>query len=73
MHTSSGGASDIDEIGWLVEPYGDDVRIHLVHLGGGVSAHIKLVGSRLFDWIESGKQVYTDTRAGGSVVLRAGW
>jgi predicted TIM-barrel fold metal-dependent hydrolase len=32
-----------------------------VHLGGGVSAHIKLIGSRFFDWIEAGKQVYTDT------------
>ena len=61
MHTSSGGASDIDQIGMLVDRYGDDVKIHLVHLGGGVSAHIKLIGSRLFDWIEAGKQVYTDT------------
>jgi uncharacterized protein len=26
-----------------------------------VSAHIKLIGSRFFDWIEAGKQVYTDT------------
>ena len=61
IHTSTGGASDIDHIGALVERYGDDVKIHLVHLGGGVSAHIKLIGSRLFDWIEAGKQVYTDT------------
>ena len=61
IHTSPGGASDIDEVGTLVDRYGDDVRIHLVHLGGGVSAHIKLIGSRFFDWIESGKQVYTDT------------
>jgi uncharacterized protein len=61
IHTSTGGASDIDHIGALVDRYGDDVKIHLVHLGGGVSAHIKLIGSRLFDWIEAGKQVYTDT------------
>ena len=61
MHTSTGGASDIDQIGALVDRYGDDVKIHLVHLGGGVSAHIKLIGSRFFDWIEAGKQVYTDT------------
>src|SRR5215211_582698 len=39
IHTSTGGASDIDKIGSLVERYGDDVKIHLVHLGGGVSAH----------------------------------
>ncbi len=61
VHTSTGGASDIDHIGKLVDRYGDDVKIHLVHLGGGVSAHIKLIGTRLFDWIEAGKQVYTDT------------
>jgi predicted TIM-barrel fold metal-dependent hydrolase len=61
IHTSTGGASDIDQIGALVDRYGDDVKIHLVHLGGGVSAHIKLIGHRLFDWIEAGKQVYTDT------------
>jgi predicted TIM-barrel fold metal-dependent hydrolase len=61
VHTSPGAASDIDEVGKLVEKHGDDVKIHLVHLGGGMSAHIKLIGSRLFDWIAAGKQVYTDT------------
>lgn len=61
VHTSPGAASDIDEVGELVERYGDDVRIHLVHLGGGMSAHIKLIGGRFFDWIEAGKRVYTDT------------
>lgn len=61
VHTSPGGASDIDEVGELVERYGDDVRIHLVHLGGGMSGHIKLIGHRFFDWIAAGKQVYTDT------------
>lgn len=61
VHTSPGAASDIDEVGELVERYGDDVRIHLVHLGGGMSGHIKLIGGRFFDWIEAGKKVYTDT------------
>lgn len=61
VHTSPGGASDIDQMGTLVEKYGDDTKIHLVHLGGGMSGHIKLIGGRLFDWIEAGKQVYTDT------------
>lgn len=61
IHTSTGAASDIDHIGTLVERYGDDVKIHLVHMGGGVSAHIKLIGHRFFDWIQAGKQVYTDT------------
>lgn len=61
VHTSPGSNSDIDYVGTLVDRYADDVKIHLVHLGGGVSAHIKLIGHRFFDWIEAGKQVYTDT------------
>jgi predicted TIM-barrel fold metal-dependent hydrolase len=60
VHTSPGAASDIDEVGKLVAAYGDMVDIHLVHFGGGMSGHIKLVGSRFFDWIEAGKRVYTD-------------
>lgn len=61
VHTSPGAASDLDQIGNLVEEYADEVRIHLVHLGGGMSGHMKLIGGRLFDWIERGKKVYTDT------------
>lgn len=61
VHTSPGAASDIDEVGELVERYADDVKLHLVHLGGGMSGHIKLIGGRFFDWIAAGKQVYTDT------------
>jgi predicted TIM-barrel fold metal-dependent hydrolase len=61
IHTSAGSASDIDQVGLLVDKYADDVKIHLVHMGGGVSGHIKLISQRFFDWIEAGKQVYTDT------------
>lgn len=61
VHTSPGAASDIDNVGHLVEEYGDEVRIHLVHLGGGMSGHMKLIGGRFFDWIAAGKKVYTDT------------
>lgn len=61
VHTSPGAASDIDVVGELVERYGDEVKIHLVHLGGGMSGHIKLIGGRFFDWIAAGKRVYTDT------------
>jgi predicted TIM-barrel fold metal-dependent hydrolase len=61
VHTSPGAASDVDQVGELVERYADDVAIHLVHLGGGMSGHLKLIGHRLFDWIEAGKRVYTDT------------
>ena len=60
VHTSPGGSSDINEIGKLVERYGDDNKIHLVHFGGGMSGHIKLIGGRFFDWITAGKRVYTD-------------
>jgi predicted TIM-barrel fold metal-dependent hydrolase len=60
IHTSPGAASDIEQVGKLVDLYGDDVKIHLVHFGGGMSGHIKLVSSRFFDWIAAGKQVYTD-------------
>ncbi len=60
VHTSPGAASDIDQVGRLVEWYGDDVAIHLVHLGGGMSGHIKLIGGRFFDWVAAGKRVYTD-------------
>ncbi|MGW3417322.1 amidohydrolase family protein [Streptomyces phaeochromogenes] len=60
VHTSPGAASDIDEVGHLVDWYGDHVTVHLVHFGGGMSGHIKLAGSRFFDWITAGKRVYTD-------------
>ena len=60
VHTSPGAASDIDVVGTLVDRYAADVRLHLVHFGGGMSGHIKLIGSRFFDWIAAGKQVYTD-------------
>jgi uncharacterized protein len=60
VHTSPGGTSDIDEVGRLVEVYGDTVAIHLVHFGGGMSGHIKLLGGRFLDWVAAGKRVYTD-------------
>lgn len=60
VHTSPGAASDVDEVGHLVDVYGDDVAVHLVHFGGGMSGHLKLAGHRFFDWIEAGKRVYTD-------------
>ncbi len=61
VHTSPGAASDVDRISALVDRYGDDTKIHLVHLGGGMSGHLKLIGGLFFDWIEAGKRVYTDT------------
>ena len=60
VHTSPGGASDIDEVGSSSTPTRDRVAMHLVHFGGGMSGHIKLTGGRFFDWIAAGKRVYTD-------------
>lgn len=60
IHTSPGAASDIDHVGRLVERYADDVAVHLVHFGGGMSGHIKLAAGTFLDWVEAGKRVYTD-------------
>lgn len=60
FHTSPGGNSDLNNYIPMVEKYGKDVKIHLVHFGGGVSGHIRLV-PRFLDWIEQGYKVYTDT------------
>lgn len=59
FHTSAGGASDLNNFIPMVERYAKDVKIYLVHFGGGVSGHIRLV-PRFFDWIEEGYQIYTD-------------
>jgi uncharacterized protein len=59
LHTSPGGASDLNNYIPLVERYGKRVKLHLVHFGGGVSGHIRLV-PRFLDWVEQGYKVYTD-------------
>jgi predicted TIM-barrel fold metal-dependent hydrolase len=60
FHTSAGGTSDINNFVPLVERYGRRVKIYLVHFGGGVSGHIKLV-PQFLDWVEQGFKVYCDT------------
>lgn len=60
FHTSPGGTSDLNNYIPLVERYARDVKTYLVHFGGGVSGHIRLV-PRFLDWVEQGYQVYTDT------------
>jgi uncharacterized protein len=60
FHTSAGGSSDINNYIPLVEKYGKRIKIYLVHFGGGVSGHIKLV-PRFLDWVEQGYRVYCDT------------
>lgn len=60
FHTSPGGSSDLNNYVPMVERYGKQLKIHLVHFGGGVSGHIRLV-PRFLDWIEQGYKVYTDT------------
>jgi predicted TIM-barrel fold metal-dependent hydrolase len=60
FHTSAGGSSDINNFIPLVEKYGKRIKIYLVHFGGGVSGHIKLV-PQFLDWVEQGFRVYCDT------------
>ena len=61
VHTSPGGTppTSTRSAAWSTW-YARPVAVHLVHFGGGMSGHIKLVGSRFFDWIGRGKRVYTD-------------
>ena len=59
FHTSPGGSSDISNFMPLVERYGKRCKIYLVHFGGGVSGHIKLV-PKFLSWVEQGYKVYTD-------------
>ncbi|HEY8200501.1 MAG TPA: amidohydrolase family protein [Actinomycetota bacterium] len=60
FHTSPGGSSDVSNFIPMVEKYGKRVKIYLVHFGGGVSGHIRLV-PKFLDWVEQGFKVYTDT------------
>jgi uncharacterized protein len=60
FHTSPGGSSDINNYIPLIERYGRRVKIYLVHFGGGVSGHIRLV-PRFLDYVEQGFKLYTDT------------
>jgi len=60
FHTSPGGNSDITKYIPMIERYSKRVKTYLVHFGGGVSGHIRLV-PKFLDWVEQGYQVYTDT------------
>jgi predicted TIM-barrel fold metal-dependent hydrolase len=58
-HSSAGGSSDISNYYKFVEKYGKRIRIHIIHMGGGVSGHIKMV-PRFINWLQEGYQVFTD-------------
>jgi predicted TIM-barrel fold metal-dependent hydrolase len=60
FHTSPGGSSDITNFFELIKRYGKDLKIHLVHMGGGTSGHIRLI-SQWKDLIEGGYQIYIDS------------
>jgi predicted TIM-barrel fold metal-dependent hydrolase len=60
FHTSSKGTSDITHFFELIKRYGKDLKIHLVHMGGGTSGHIRLI-SQWKDLIEGGYRVYIDS------------
>ena len=59
IHTSPAGGSDISNALELVKDYGKRIKIHIVHMGGGVSGHIKLV-PRFLELAQEGYKVYTD-------------
>jgi len=60
FHTSPGAGSDILGFFELIKRWGKELKIHLVHMGGGVSGHIRLL-SQWKDLIEGGYRVYVDT------------
>ncbi|TWI59103.1 amidohydrolase family protein [Halalkalibacter nanhaiisediminis] len=60
FHTGSGGSSDITEYFELIKRYGKENKIHLVHMGGGTSGHIRLI-THWKDLIEGGYQIYVDS------------
>jgi hypothetical protein len=60
FHTSPGGGSDITGFFEIIKRWGKDLKIHLVHMGGGASGHIRLL-SQWQDLIEGGYRVYLDT------------
>ena len=59
IHTSPSGGSDIDNALAMIKKYGKRNKIHVVHMGGGVSGHIKFV-PQFCDLVEDGYQIYTD-------------
>lgn len=60
LHTSPGGGSDVSNAIKFVRMFGKRVKIHVVHMGGGVSGHIKFV-PEFFNLIREGYQIYTDS------------
>ncbi|MBW7459474.1 amidohydrolase, partial [Paenibacillus sepulcri] len=60
FHTSPGESSDITGFFKIIKRWGKELKIHLVHMGGGVSGHIRLL-SQWKDLIEGHYRVYLDT------------
>jgi predicted TIM-barrel fold metal-dependent hydrolase len=60
FHTSPGGGSDILGFFEVIKRWGKELKIHLVHMGGGVSGHIRLL-SQWQDLIGGGYKIYLDT------------
>ena len=60
LHTSPGGGSDIGNVFEFIKDYGKRIKVHIVHMGGGVSGHIRLV-PRFIELVRDGYKVYTDT------------
>ncbi len=60
LHTSPGGGSDVSNAIKFIRHVGKDVKIHVVHMGGGVSGHIKFV-PEFFNLLKEGYDIYTDS------------
>lgn len=60
LHTSPGGGSDVKNAINFVRAYGKGIKVHIVHMGGGVSGHIKFV-PEFFKLLKEGYEVYTDS------------
>jgi uncharacterized protein len=59
MHTSPAGGSDISNLMEFIEAYGKRIKIFIVHMGGGVSGHIKWV-PRFLDYLDQGYKLWGD-------------
>jgi predicted TIM-barrel fold metal-dependent hydrolase len=59
LHTSPGGGSDVSKCLKWIRHHGKDIKVHIVHCGGGVSGHIKLI-PEFMNLIREGYPVTTD-------------
>jgi predicted TIM-barrel fold metal-dependent hydrolase len=59
LHTSPGGGSDVSNCLKWIKHHGKGIKVHIVHCGGGVSGHIKLI-PEFMNMVRDGYQITTD-------------